>query len=298
MPTSRRDTVAERTKPPPPIGGLVLVSDIPNSSSGEPSRAPFGASARVAVIIPARDEEDSLPALLSVLRSLPSDPSSAVFGPIVVVDNGSQDQTARVAAAGGATVLFEHTPGYGISCLKAMAWLALEDPRPDVLLFVDADQSCLSGLFERVVHPVVSGAADLSLGRRVEGSVDGETLALHQRYGNRFILAWVWAAFGWRFSDLPPLRAISFSALDKLEMDDQDWGWTLQMQLRARSHGLRIAECEVPHRERAEGESKISGSLRTSIRVGWTMLRTIARERIRHARRGRQDHRPESTSES
>jgi hypothetical protein len=221
---------------------------MPNSSSGEPSRAALGAPSRIAVIIPARDEEDSLPALLSALRALPSDPSGPVFGPIVVVDNGSRDQTARVAAAGGATVLFE-----------------------------------------QVTHPVVSGAADLSLARRVEGSVDGETLALHQRYGNRFILAWVWAAFGWRFSDLPPLRAISLSALESLEMDDQDWGWTLQMQLRARSHGLRIAECEVPHRERAEGESKISGSLWTSIRVGWTMMRTIARERIRHARRRTKD---------
>lgn len=242
------------------------------------------------MLVPARDEEESLPGLLTALHSVSFGSIELRCDPIVVVDNGSRDGTARVAAAGGATVLCEAEPGYGIACLKGIEWLSSQEPPPDVILFVDADQSCLPGVFESIVGPVVSGEADLVLGVREEGGGKGETLRVHQRFGNRLVLCVVRAVFGWRFTDMPPLRAIDFSALRALHMDDRNWGWTLQMQLRARSASLRIVEQPIQHRDRTKGESKISGSFRRSMRVGWIMFRTIWRERLRHARRATAHH--------
>ena len=104
-------------------------------------------------------------------------------------------------------------------------------------------------------------------------------LRTHARWGNRVVLTATRLLFGHRFQDLPPFRAIRFTALQRLAMDDRDWGWTLQMQLRAVRHGLRIVEIDAPHRARAHGRSKISGRLGMSLRVGAKMFYTLARER-------------------
>lgn len=228
---------------------------------------------RVAVFMPALNEEEALPRILAVMPDWVSI--------VVVGDNGSTDRTARVAAAGGAHVVQEVERGYGAACLAGIRYLAARVPRPDILVFMDADGSDDPGDLERLVRPIVDGHAEMVLG--VRGGVGGDvgTILPHARLGNRMVLGLVSLFFRQSFADLPPLRAVRFSSLLDLDMDDRNWGWTLQMQIRAGRAGLRIQETEVTHRRRTEGRSKISGSLIMSIRVGAKMFYTIARERLR-----------------
>ena len=107
------------------------------------------------------------------------------------------------------------------------------------------------------------------------------TILPHARFGNRLVLGLTHGLFGKAFQDLPPFRAVAFDQLQRLDMDDRNWGWTLQMQIRAVQKGLRILELDVSHRRRTDGGSKISGSLSMSLRVGAKMFYTLARERLR-----------------
>ena len=228
---------------------------------------------RVAVFMPALNEEEALPRILAVMPDWVSI--------VVVGDNGSTDRTARVAAAGGAHVVQEVERGYGAACLAGIRYLAARVPRPDVLVFMDADGSDDPGDLERLARPIVDGHADMVLGVRRGFGGDVGTILPHARLGNRIVLGFVSLLFRQSFADLPPFRAVRFSSLLDLDMDDRNWGWTLQMQIRAGRAGLCIQETEVTHRRRTEGRSKISGSLIMSIRVGAKMFYTIARERLR-----------------
>ena len=227
----------------------------------------------IAVLIPALDEEESLPGLLEAIpRGL---------GPVVVVDNGSRDRTAEVARAGGATVVSEPERGYGAACLAGIRTLAELETVPEVVVFLDADHSDDPANVPLLVTDILEGRADLVLGVR-SGSGPG-TVPLHARMGNRTVLLVARALFGRAFQDLPPFRAIRFDALLAIGMDDRTWGWTLQMQLRAVRAGLRIHEIRLPYRPRARGRSKVSGSLVGSVRAGLKMFYTLAHERIRPA---------------
>ena len=233
------------------------------TSSGRP---------RVAVIIPALDEEETLP---HVLADVP-----AWVHMVVVADNGSTDRTAEVARAAGAVVVREPEMGYGAACLAAIEHLRSLDEPPGVVVFIDGDGSDDPTEMALLVEPIVAGKADLVLGVRQGVGGDVGTILPHARFGNRLVLGLTEGLFGRRFEDLPPYRAISFDELLELEMDDRNWGWTLQMQLRAHRRGLRIHEVRVSHRRRARGESKISGSLTMSVRVGAKMFYTLGRERL------------------
>jgi len=223
--------------------------------------------------MPALDEEAALPAILA---AMPSGLHS-----VIVADNGSTDATAAVARAGGAHVVFESERGYGAACLAGIRHLAQADDPPDVLVFIDADGSDDPADIERVVRPLLAGEADMVLGVRRGVGGDVGTILPHARLGNHIVLGLTEMLFGESFSDLPPFRALRFDRLLDLRMDDRNWGWTLQMQIRAARHGLRIVEMDVAHRRRADGESKISGSLSMSLRVGAKMFYTLARERLR-----------------
>lgn len=227
----------------------------------------------IAVLMPALNEEEALPA---ILNAMPRE-----VGRVVVVDNASTDRTARVAEAHGAVVVRQPVRGYGAACLAGIAYLAGLDVRPDIVVFLDADGSDAPGDIEQVVKPILERRADMVLG--VRRGVDGDvgTILPHARLGNRIVLGLVQVLFDETFADLPPFRAIRFESLLDLEMDDMNWGWTLQMQIRAARRSLRIVEVEVPHRRRREGVSKISGSLAMSLRVGAKMFYTLARERVR-----------------
>lgn len=224
------------------------------------------------MLIPALNEEDALPILLA---ALPPE-----LGEVVVVDNGSTDRTVEVARAAGATVLHEPRRGYGAACLAGLSHLAGAASPPGVVVFLDADQGN-PGAMVQLVEPILAGDAEMVLGVRA-----GERGAVpfHARWGNALVLGLARLLHGARYRDFPPFRALDFEALQRLEMDDMTWGWTLQMQLRARHRGLRTLEIPLPHTPRQAGRSKISGTLLGSIRAGSTMLRTVVRERSVAAR--------------
>ncbi len=228
---------------------------------------------RIAVFMPALNEEDALPLVLSAIPDW--------ISVVVVGDNGSTDRTAEVAQEGGAHVVHEDERGYGAACLAGIRYLASLERQPDIIAFMDADGSDDPADLERLVRPIVDNEADMVLGVRRGVGGDLGTILPHARLGNRIVLGLVSLLFGQSFRDLPPFRAVRFSSLLDLEMDDRNWGWTLQMQIRAERALLRVAEIEVAHRRRTEGRSKISGSLVMSARVGAKMFYTLGRERLR-----------------
>ena len=231
---------------------------------------------RTAVLIPALNEEQALPA---VLEALPADRLHSV----VLADNGSTDSTAAIARAAGAVVVREPRRGYGSACLAGIRHLSALATPPAAIVFLDADHPENAERLPLVLDPLARGA-DLALGVRVgPGGGTGNRHA-HARWGNRAVLAATRLLFGHTFRDLAPFRAIRMDALERLAMDDRDWGWTLQMQLRAVRHGLEIVEVDAPHLPRSGGRSKISGRLGMSLRVGAKMFYTLARERLRSVR--------------
>lgn len=231
---------------------------------------------RIALIIPALNEEQ---AVGGVIGSLPD-----WLDEIVVVDNGSTDRTAAIAADHGATVVHESRRGYGAACLAGLTHLASGD-RPDIVAFMDADRSDDPSDLPAVLEPIVCGSADLVIGSRSLGKADPGSLTLPQRFGNALatgLLRWLW---GVKCTDLGPFRAIRFGHLTRLQMDDLGYGWTVQMQARAAAAGYRVTEVPVSYHRRI-GKSKISGTVRGVVGAGTKILSTIARERLRRPARG------------
>jgi glycosyltransferase involved in cell wall biosynthesis len=220
-----------------------------------------------ALIIPALNEEQ---ALGRVLEELPAE----TFGAVIVVDNGSTDGTANVGAAAGATVVTEPQRGYGAACLAGLAALP---PEIDVIVFMDADGSDFPGEVDLLIEPIAGDRVDLVIGSRELGNAEMGSLSPHQRLGNRFAVFLVSVFFGHAYSDIGPFRAIRRSSLDRLEMRDTNFGWTMEMQIKAIQRGLRIAEIPVTYRKRTAGQSKISGNLWGSIAAGGKILWTVAK---------------------
>ncbi|MEM7682878.1 MAG: TIGR04282 family arsenosugar biosynthesis glycosyltransferase [Planctomycetota bacterium] len=228
---------------------------------------------RVDVVIPAFNEEN---AIGKVLDEVPQ-----WVRRVVVADNASTDATAQVAQQHGAVVVHEPQRGYGVACLTALRRVAghPEGP-PDVIVFLDGDYSDYPEQMSRLIEPITRDRADLVIGSRVLGRAERGALNAVQRFGNGLSTTLLRLLFGVRFSDLGPFRAIGWRALQTLEMDDRDWGWTVQMQARAAALGLRCAEAPVDYRRRI-GQSKISGTVRGVFAAGTKILTTIAREFFR-----------------
>lgn len=222
----------------------------------------------IKAVIPALDEERAIGA---VIREAPS-----FLAEIIVVDNGSRDATAKVAAQAGARVVAEPRRGYGRAC---KAGIAASLPC-DIILFMDADGADDPADAAAIVAPVAAGSADLVIGSRMIGRADAGALTPQQRWGNRLACALIRLFWGVRFTDLGPFRAISAAALARLAMDDDAFGWTVEMQARAAKLGLKVAETPVHYRRRI-GFSKISGTLSGVVRAGATILYVVFRERLR-----------------
>ncbi len=221
----------------------------------------------IACLIPALNERDSIG---KVIAGLPASVSR-----VIVADNGSTDGTPDVATAAGAEVVFENRRGYGSACLRGIAHLRARPP--DVLVFMDGDFSDYPDEMPALVDPIMRGDVDLVIGSRVRGQREPGALLPQAIFGNWLATSLIGWLFGFRYTDLGPFRAIRFERLLDLEMDDRDFGWTVQMQVRALVRGLRVHEVPVRYRRRI-GESKISGTVTGSVKAGTVILRTIWRE--------------------
>jgi len=225
-------------------------------------------SPSIDVVIPALNEEASLPL---VLADLPRPPVRRV----VVADNGSSDGTARVAREGGAVVVPATRRGYGSACLAGLAWLRANDP-PEIVAFVDADYSDHPDELPLLVAPLLAGTADLVIGSRVLGEHEPGALLPQARAGNLVACLLIRLLYGHRYTDLGPFRAARWEALERLGMSDPDFGWTAEMQVKALRHGLRVAEVPVRYRRRV-GVSKITGTVKGTLLAGYKILWMVLR---------------------
>lgn len=238
--------------------------DSPDSSHPAPTRP----APTVDVVIPAYDEEASLPL---VLADIPRPPVRRV----VVADNNSTDATARVGREGGAVVVPAPRPGYGSACLAALDYLRRHDP-PEIVVFLDGDYSDHPEELPQVIEPIVSGRAEVSIGSRVLGQRERGALLPQARMGNFVACTLVRLLYGHRYTDLGPFRAARWDAFESLNMSDPDFGWTAEMQVKALRQGLRVEEVPVRYRKRV-GVSKITGTLRGTILAGYKILWTVFR---------------------
>jgi glycosyltransferase involved in cell wall biosynthesis len=226
----------------------------------------------IALIIPALDEEDAIGVLLAqVDRSLVRD--------VIVGDNGSRDRTGEVARAGGAEVVRVDERGYGAACAGALTRLEAD---VDLVVFMDADGSDDPAELPSLIAPIARDEADLVIGSRALGVVERGALTPQQRFGNWLAVRLIALLYGHRYTDLGPFRAIRRELLDRIDMQDRRFGWTVEMQVRALQLGARVAEVPVRYRRRV-GKSKISGTVTGVIKAGWWIMYTIARyARRRH----------------
>ena len=234
------------------------------------AKAERASGIKVDLLIPARDEEAALPLLLGEIDRSP-------LRRIVVVDNGSRDRTASLAKDLGCAVVFCPVPGYGRACLAGIDFL--KSGPPDILVFLDGDRSDHPQHLPALLQPILDGDADLVLGSRTKGLAEKGSLTFTQRFGNALattLMRWFWQV---DYSDLAPFRAIRWQALMELAMGDQNYGWTIEMQIKAAIRGLRVTEVPVTYRKRV-GTSKISGTLGGAFRAGTKILATIFRYRF------------------
>ena len=235
------------------------------------------AGKRIGVVIPALDEE---PAIGRVIADIPD-----WVDQIVVADNGSRDATAAIAVAGGATVVREPERGYGAACLKGIAALR----EIDIVVFLDGDYSDHPQEMALLVDPIVEGEADMVIGSRITSRLARGALTPQQRFGNWLacrLIARFWCV---HYTDLGPFRAISSAALGSLAMVDRNYGWTVEMQIKAAQHNLRMREAPVSYRPRI-GVSKVSGTIKGTVLAGYTILRVIGQAAWRASRAATADH--------
>lgn len=227
----------------------------------------------IAFIIPALNEEAALAPMLDGLRAA-LDAAACADASIVVVDNGSRDATADVARKHGARVIAEPRRGYGQACLAGIAALP---PSTELIVFLDADGSDDPEDLPRLLAPVQDGRADLVLGSRTIAARAAGAFTPQQAFGNWLATQLMQFFLGARFTDLGPFRVIRREALKRLHMRDTNYGWTIEMQIKAHRAGFRILELPVNYRKRLAGESKISGNLLGTIRAGCKILWVIAK---------------------
>ena len=229
----------------------------------------------VDVVIPALDEERSLPLVLGDLAGIREMPPGSELRRVVVADNGSTDATAQVAREAGAMVVEAPRPGYGSACLAGLARLRSEDP-PEIVAFLDADYSDHPEELPRLVEPILGGRADLVIGSRILGDREPGALLPQARAGNLVACTLIRVLYGHRYTDLGPFRAVRWEALERLGMRDPDFGWTAEMQVKALRQGLAVTEVPVSYRRRV-GVSKITGTVRGTVLAGWKILWTVFR---------------------
>lgn len=220
---------------------------------------------KAALIVPALNEE---PVLGQMLDAVPA----GLYRIVIVADNGSTDRTAEVARAHGAVVVREPERGYGAACLRALSALPEEI---EAVVFMQADLSEDPAEASLLLGPIEAGDYDLVLGSRTLGTSEPGALLPHQEFGNRIATGLIRLFYGHRYSDLGPFRAIRRDALERLRMRDRNYGWTIEMQVRALEDGLRVLEVPVRYRNRAAGVNKVSGNAKASLMAGYKITTTV-----------------------
>ena len=225
----------------------------------------------VDVIIPAFNEEE---AVGHVVRDIPTE----LVREVVVVNNASSDRTRQRAEEAGATVLDQPLRGYGNACLMGIAHLRDKERRPDVVVFLDGDHSDHPEELPRLLAPIAEGQADLVIGSRALGTRERGSMTPQQVFGNRLACTLMRWLYGVHYTDLGPFRAIRWEALERLGMEDRNYGWTVEMQVKAARQRLPYAEVPVDYRRRI-GFSKVSGTLKGTIMAGYKIIATIFKYR-------------------
>ncbi|MFP6597750.1 MAG: TIGR04283 family arsenosugar biosynthesis glycosyltransferase [Candidatus Hydrogenedentota bacterium] len=217
---------------------------------------------KISVVIPVLNEAGSI---ANVLRDIPD-----YVDEIIVADNGSTDDTVAIAEQCGANVVHEPRRGYGAACLRGIA--ALDEP--DIVVFLDGDYSDHPDQMDALIQPILDDEVDMVIGSRKLGNAAKGALTPQARFGNQLACFLMRIFWGVRYTDLGPFRAIRYSSLQQLNMADTNYGWTVEMQIKAALHKLRTCEAHVDYRKRI-GRSKVSGTLRGVIGAGTKILSTI-----------------------
>ena len=221
----------------------------------------------IRVIIPAFNEERSI---AHVIRDIPND----WVREIIVVNNASTDQTAEVARSAGATVLNEMKPGYGSACLKGVGYLKEHQSQTEIVVFIDGDYSDYPHQLPELVRPIIQDGFDLVIGSRALGTRESGSMTIPQVFGNWLATSLLKLFYNTSFTDLGPFRAIRFDRLKEIGMRDQDYGWTVEMQLKAAKQQLKCTEVAVNYKRRI-GVSKVSGTVKGTVMAGYKILYTI-----------------------
>lgn len=221
----------------------------------------------VSVVIPALNEEEPISDVVRAVAAQPLDE-------ILVVDNGSTDRTAERASAAGARVVSEPDRGYGRACRAGVAAVRGDC---DVIVFLDGDGSDCPEFIPALLAPIVAGSRDFVIGSRVRGRAEAGSLTPQQRLAGWLAGVLCRLAYGTRYTDMSPFRAIRRHQLAQLDMREETYGWNLEMQMQAARTGLRILEIPVDHRRRSGGVSKVSGNLFGSLAAAVRIARTFVR---------------------
>ncbi len=219
---------------------------------------------KISVIIPALNEEESIG---QVLNDIPGE----IVEEVIVVDNGSSDNTVTVANSLGASVVPEPLKGYGAACLRGISMLK---QGTDIVVFLDADYSDYPQDLHTVVKPIINDNAEMVIGSRMSGAREKGALLPQAIFGNKLATFLIRLFWGFKYTDLGPFRAIKYRDLLALNMIDKNFGWTVEMQIKALKKGLRIVEVPVRYRKRI-GKSKITGTFSGTVRAGVKIIYTI-----------------------
>jgi len=221
----------------------------------------------VDVIIPAYNEEQSVGL---VIGDIPKDRVRQV----IVANNNSTDRTQFIAQKAGAVVVNQPEQGYGAACLKAIDRSLSSIPKPDILVFLDADYSDHPEEMDLLLEPIISGDVELVIGSRALGQRENGSMMPQQIFGNKLATWLMRLIYGSTFTDLGPFRAIARKAYERIGMVDRNFGWTVEMQVKILKNKIPYAEVPVSYRRR-KGISKVSGTIKGSILAGYKIIYTI-----------------------
>ena len=224
----------------------------------------------ISVVIPAFNEEKSIG---KVVADIPKD----LVQHVIVVNNNSTDNTVEVAEKAGAIVLTENRKGYGWACLLGIEKANVLNT--DVIVFLDGDYSDYPEEIIDVVTPILESDMDMVIGSRVLGKREKGSLTPQQVFGNWLATRLMRIFYRAKFTDLGPFRAIKATSLEKLNMSDKTYGWTIEMQIKAAKQKMKFCEVPVNYRKRI-GVSKVSGTVKGTVLAGIKIIFAVFKYRF------------------